>query len=292
MTRRPWTAQDQKIAELMRAEGATYAAIGLVIDRSASVVRCHLDPIAAERQIKSRRKWVARNPDKMNLCRARYAENNPQKIIESKRKWRQENPEKQRESQQRYYEKNIDKVRAICRESQRKYYRANPDKARESSRRYRDANRQKVLDTGRLWRSRNAEKVREKARRRRSLQRASQRRSLVSITFATKTARFAIWHNRCGFCGVDANHRRNNGYEKLTVEHALALINGGLDEASNILPACSTCNSSKSDAPIEEWYRRQPFFTEARWRKICRHCPGAVIGQLPLAMPPTDTEAA
>jgi hypothetical protein len=112
------------------------------------------------------------------------------------------------------------------------------------------------------------------------------------MTLAAKNARFALWRNRCAFCGVDAKHPRNAGHDRLTVEHILALTKNGLDEADNIAPACHSCNCSKSNAPVEEWYRRQPFFTEARWRKICRHCPGAVIGQLPLAMPPADTEAA
>jgi hypothetical protein len=68
------------------------------------------------------------------------------------------------------------------------------------------------------------------------------------------------------------------------VEHVLALTKGGLDEASNIIPSCNTCNCSKNNSPVGAWYNRQPFFAEARWRKIQRHCSAAVVGQLPLAM--------
>jgi hypothetical protein len=64
----------------------------------------------------------------------------------------------------------------------------------------------------------------------------------------------------------------------------LALTKGGLDEAVNIIPACTACNSSKNNSPVEAWYNRQPFFAATRWRKIQRHCPAAVVGQLPLAL--------
>jgi 5-methylcytosine-specific restriction endonuclease McrA len=83
---------------------------------------------------------------------------------------------------------------------------------------------------------------------------------------------------------VDATHQRNHGRQRLTVEHVLALTKGGLDEAANIIPACTACNSSKNNSPIEDWYRQQPWFMDARWRKIQRHCSAAVVGQLPLAL--------
>jgi 5-methylcytosine-specific restriction endonuclease McrA len=116
------------------------------------------------------------------------------------------------------------------------------------------------------------------------LHRAARRQALHPVTRAQIDARFAIWGNRCAFCGADATHQRNHGRQRLTVEHVLALTKGGLDEASNIIPACTACNSSKNNSPIEDWYRQQEWFTETRWAKIRKHCPAAVVGQLPLAL--------
>jgi 5-methylcytosine-specific restriction endonuclease McrA len=88
--------------------------------------------------------------------------------------------------------------------------------------------------------------------------------------------RYALFKGKCCYCGTGG---------KLEVDHVLPLSLGGLDDASNIAPACRRCNASKNASPVEAWYRRQPFFTEVRWRKIQRHCPAAVTGQLPLALP-------
>jgi 5-methylcytosine-specific restriction endonuclease McrA len=173
----------------------------------------------------------------------------------------------------------------------RQHYKANPEKKKKCNRKWLNANfgyyrahSVAYSEHHRRWRKANPEKIREAARRHNARKRAARRAALHPVTRAQIDARFALWRNRCAFCGVDANHQRNHGRERLTVEHVLALTKGGLDEAANIIPACTACNSSKNNSPVETWYRCQPFFTEARWRKVQRHCPAAASGQLPLAM--------
>jgi len=41
---------------------------------------------------------------------------------------------------------------------------------------------------------------------------------------------------------------------------------------------------SKFDHEVESWYRSQPFFSELRWRKICRvlNWDRSAVGQLAL----------
>jgi len=175
--------------------------------------------------------------------------------------------------------------------ARRRGRRSLSDKGREAKRRWYNLNREKCRDQNKYYRSKNKEKISERRRLDKVRRRAFGHLSLTPITLAAKNTRFALWRNRCAFCGVDAKHPRNAGHDRLTVEHVLALTKNGLDEADNIAPACHSCNCSKNNAPVEEWYRRQPFFTEARWRKICRHCPAAVVGQLPLAFGPADEEA-
>ncbi|KKN70406.1 hypothetical protein LCGC14_0431010 [marine sediment metagenome] len=50
---------------------------------------------------------------------------------------------------------------------------------------------------------------------------------------------------RCAYCGKKA--------KQLTVEHIVALSQGGEDIKSNIIPACSTCNKSKNKRPLIDW---------------------------------------
>lgn len=247
---RPWTAQDQIVAEVAAACGATYVDIGKTLKRTVDCVKARLIPAAAEKMRERRRRWCRDNFEKLQEYKHNWHKLNAEKVCERSRQWRKDNPER-------------------LREQGRKWRKANPVNVRINTRRYRQS---------------NPGKNQENLRRRATWRRAARRAALHPVTRAQIDARFALWNNRCAFCGVDASHERNHDRQRLTVEHVLALTKGGLDEASNIIPACSACNSSKNNSPVEDWYRRQPFFTELRWAKIQKHCPAAVVGQLPLAL--------
>ena len=248
--RRPWTAQEQVTAEVMAACGIKCKAIAQYMGRSDGTISAHL------------------------------IQGETEKISERNQRYYYDNLHEERQRRRCYYQSNI----KIERERARLRYRANPEIERARTRRWQEANPEKALEIRRRVYQNNPGASREKCRRRREWRRASRRAALHPVTRAHIDARFALWANRCAFCGVDANHERNHGRERLTVEHVLALTKGGLDEAGNIIPACSACNSSKNNSPVEDWYRQQAWFTESRWRKIQRYCPDAVVGQLPLAL--------
>jgi hypothetical protein len=300
MTRRPWTARDQITAEVAAACGISWTQIGQILGRAGQVVKRRVDLAAAKKHEKAVQQWRKANPEKWQQIRRRSYEKtyelNREKILERNRQWRAANLGKVEEKDRRYYLANREKLKAKSRHWRRnnykKYYKVNREIILEKARQWREANIEKVRETGRRYYQANIEKRIEESRRRKAFKRTMRAKALSPLTIAGKDARFALWRNHCAFCGVDPKHPRNHGYKRLTVDHLLALVSHGLDESTNIVPACSTCNSSKNAKPVEAWYRRQPFFTEARWCKICRHCPGAVIGQLPLALPPADAEAA
>lgn len=262
MTRRPWTKEDQACAEGLKAQGLSYQKIGDQLGRCAPVIWRRLNPAAAS-QLR----------DKEREANLRYYEKNRERL---------------RESSRRYYEKNRKRVV----EAKRRFNKENRERLREDGRRCYMENSEKIRERKRRWAKNNSEKVQKRNRRRYAMRRAARCRALAPATSAAVDARFALWRNCCAFCGVGANHLRNAGRKRLTEDHVLALTKSGIDEVGNIIPACSKCNSSKSTAFVETWYRRQPFFTEARWRKIQRHCPGAAAGQLPLAMPPNPSLSA
>ena len=66
---------------------------------------------------------------------------------------------------------------------------------------------------------------------------------------------FAYFGNECAYCGSK---------DILTIDHVLALNCGGVEAIWNIAPACLSCNSSKCDRPLLEWYPKQPFYSEDR----------------------------
>jgi hypothetical protein len=54
----------------------------------------------------------------------------------------------------------------------------------------------------------------------------------------------------------------------LHMDHVIPVINGGDHTRRNIVLACKSCNCSKQDKVMEEWYRQQIFFSEERLQKI------------------------
>jgi hypothetical protein len=294
-TPRPWTAQDQITAEVAAACGVSCVQIGRLLGCSDKTVARRLSFSIAEQERQQFRLRRNANPAKYRERNRSYYENNKEAVLKRTRGWQKQNSDKERDRQCRSYLANREKVLKRTRGWQKQ----NSDKERDRLRVWRRNNRIRYLERSNRWKQNNPEKVRESARRRRATnpdnhreynrrraawRRASRCQALCPVTRQQIDARFALWNNRCAFCGVDASDRRNHGRQRLTVEHVLALTKGGLDEASNIIPACSACNSSKQESPVESWYRRQQWFTEVRWRKIQRHCPAAVIGQLPLAL--------
>lgn len=271
-----WTNEDQRRAEDLRAQGLSYRAIGREMGRTHATIRCRLNPEAFEERRQASLQWREANRER--------ARNNS-------RRWYWEDPERARQFAREYRDRNIKDCLRRCRNyyranrerclaNSRRWAEANPGKVKESQRRaerkWRDANPEKCKEIRRRWRAAHRDDEREHNRRRRARRRAGRRAALVPVSLEQLQRRSELFGGQCAYCGVAG---------KLTVDHVLPLKLGGLDEAANILPACVRCNASKQATPVEQWYRAQPFFSSARWRKIQRHCPGAA-GQLSLMLKP------
>ena len=67
-----------------------------------------------------------------------------------------------------------------------------------------------------------------------------------------KDKRLAIYLRddcRCAYCGRDAAMGAI-----LTLDHIVACENGGTNAATNLITSCRSCNSSKQDLPLDEWF--------------------------------------
>ena len=60
----------------------------------------------------------------------------------------------------------------------------------------------------------------------------------------------------------------NNTTNGRTVDHIIALDNGGENEPWNIIPMKKGYNTSKHTKDMLEWYLEQPFFSIERLTKI------------------------
>jgi hypothetical protein len=286
--RRPWTAQEQTFSEVAIACGCTLKEIGAALSRPPETINRRVKCGAFEAHAEVCRKYREENRDKVRDTRRRYREAYPERVKDSQRRFHQANPE----AHMGYYYANHEARKAKCREynrinrEKRRHYRQanrerrasqcrnwyaiNKDKVRE----YNKKNAERIRAQRRDYYKRNAQILREKTLRYNYRKRASRRSSLISSIEKERRLRqhvFDLFSNRCAYCGTAS---------RLELDHVMPLSKGGLDERGNLVPACKFCNTSKQARPVETWYRSQPFFTEARWRKIQRHCPAAVVGQL------------
>jgi len=67
----------------------------------------------------------------------------------------------------------------------------------------------------------------------------------------------------CAYCGCTT--RRGT---RMTKDHLQAVTDGGVTRQSNIVPACSTCNSSKGAEDFKDWFMKQSFFSQERLNRI------------------------
>lgn len=159
-------------------------------------------------------------------------------------------------------------VARLVMDEQQRHWRENPDAEKEHKRQWGQAKWWLEYQTRPELRLYN----RQKARRRKAQMRES---VAIQITGKQIRQRFAEFDHHCAYCGAAGD---------LHIEHVVPISKGGPHAIGNIIPACKDCNFSKRDHEAESWYRRQPFFTEARWRKICRTLGwgNSSIGQLAL----------
>lgn len=110
------------------------------------------------------------------------------------------------------------------------YRQANPSKVREFNTRQREA---------RLRYQRKHPEVGQAVRGRRRARKAGNGPN--DLTPSQWRAIKLIYGNRCAYCGLEL--------QRLTMDHVVPIREGGAHTASNIVPACKPCNSSKAHRP-------------------------------------------
>ena len=61
-------------------------------------------------------------------------------------------------------------------------------------------------------------------------------------------------NQRCIYCGNNSE----------SIDHVLPQSKGGISITENCVPACLSCNGSKSDSEVFYWYRTQSFYDPRR----------------------------
>ena len=65
------------------------------------------------------------------------------------------------------------------------------------------------------------------------------------------------WDHSCAYCRTPLDGK------KATLDHVIPKAKGGTTERRNLVACCLACNAIKQHADWLEWFRAQPFHSEA-----------------------------
>jgi len=68
-----------------------------------------------------------------------------------------------------------------------------------------------------------------------------------------------IFGCECAYCGITEEEHLRIYKQKLHKEH---VVSDGYNDLRNSVPSCKRCNSYKHQHDMEDWYRKQEFFSE------------------------------
>jgi HNH endonuclease len=174
-----------------------------------------------------------------------------------------------------------------CEQIASRAYRArHPERAKASVESYRQRNPDVIIRAARLRRfsgqaAQNTQRWRERHPEHRLIHadyeriRRFKKKATCSVKYTLKQVRerFCDFDNCCAYC---------NSMNKLTIDHFIALAVSGVDCLGNIVPACSSCNSSKQHSDPLRWYQKQEFYSEKRWKRILAILGRTDYRQMPL----------
>lgn len=103
---------------------------------------------------------------------------------------------------------------------------------------WRERNKEHVREQSRIWAANNKDKIRDQAKIRREARRNGSSTEEIRAVIA-------VAEGHCTYCGSEA--------QRLELDHVQPVTRGGIDAVDNFLPACRTCNASKSNKPVEDW---------------------------------------
>ena len=195
-----------------------------------------------------------------------------------KKQYREQNKETIAKHNKQYREQN----KEVITKRKKEYYKANKKAILEQHKIYREANKEAKAKHDKEYYEANKEAIKERVRRygkqynqtpqgqivafnSRNRRRAKEQEQGSGITKEQwlECMKFFDW--KCAYSGKCLGGSNN---KKRSIDHIIALNNGGVNEVWNLVPMIKSLNSSKQDRDMMTWYTKQDFFSEERLNKI------------------------
>ena len=153
-------------------------------------------------------------------------------------------------------------LRNDCKKCKRKldkqYYEDNKEQIKEYNKQYKEDNKDKISEHMKQYYEDNSHIFFNNHNKRR--QREENQGQGVTKEQWLEMMNFFEW--KCAYSGIALN--KNNR----SIDHIIALNNGGLNEVWNCVPMLRSLNASKHANDILEWYIQQDFYSEEKLNKI------------------------
>lgn len=128
--------------------------------------------------------------------------------------------------------------RQVAREKAKKWHSENKDRHNEYGRKYAAEHREEAVARATAWKKANPDKVRAISNRHRF-----QKQGSPSPLSSNEWLEILEYFNHsCAYCLVSS--------VPMTMDHLMPLSKGGHHSKDNVVPACRSCNCSKSNRPI------------------------------------------
>ena len=174
---------------------------------------------------------------------------------ERKKKDYYKHRESRRSHAKQYYDENKETIRLARKITREKYKEKNREKKNQDSReRY-----QKVKEHHRVICQRWKQENKELCNLQQQIRRSKKRELPSTLTIEQWEVVKQHFGNRCAYCGRKL---------PLAQEHFIPASHGGEHTHNNIVPACVSCNSSKTTKSFFEWYPRYKYYSKKREKAI------------------------
>ena len=208
---------------------------------------------------KYKKEHYKNNKDKILEKQKIYYENNKDEIINRSRKYYENNKDEINKKSRKYYENNKDEIN----KKQKEYYENNKDEIDKYKKEYYENNKDEILEKQKEYYRNNPHILFNQSNRRRNKEN-TQGRGINEIQWKEI---FDFFNFRCAYSNEYLGG--DNKDKKRTIDHIVALDNGGLNEPWNCVPMVKSYNSSKNKRiDVLNWYIEQEYFNEERLNKI------------------------
>ena len=191
-------------------------------------------------------------------CRKKYREENKERDNEYCRQWHKNNKEKRKEYDKEKYEKNRDKI--LKRSKQ--WSENNKERRRETNKKWRTEHEEHLKNYHKKYNEDNPHIKFNQQNRRRSKE-INQGNGITKEQWF-EMMEFFQW--TCAYSGEYIGG--DNKDKKRTIDHIVALDNGGENDIWNCVPMVKSYNSSKINNNMLEWYLKQEYFDIDRLTKM------------------------